>query len=461
MYNYPVQMKPYLTSQNLKLVKHKEDNESSSSSDIQDEQREHTYKNFKKPSYPNGESTAIDYSKSKINISQVVEDFKKTTSAISAPPDIQNEVDTYLSLIEKQSSKEFPNQDVIKANLISASKVLDEYIAKSLNKKSNVVENWIDALFLQHIEYKANPNENNPAFRVQLPEKKQEEVSKQIEGEARTPQSAQMQEQSSSNINASKTKAYIPQDPNLRRMFVQAKKYSAIQQDEKAFESFRGALNYAKEINDTQAQSIIHYEVGRLYDNYDAFAPALKNYHQAIEKTQDLNVKARAHIAMAQIYDDVVEFEPAMNHYFASMSFAGESDNLNAQTKALTNIGKMYCERYDKSQMENYFGLATDIVQETKSDKSIAKVYSTYADSLGKVNEKTKALSFYSKGAKHYLNSKSLDGVAHNYEKASDVMLELGNKAKAKNLLLKARKIYFETNQPENLTLVGEKLKNL
>lgn len=464
MYNsmYPVNMKPYPIGQSSQPVKQKEENESSSSSDIQKDARDARYRDLKEQRYPNGEKTSIDYmSTSKINISQVVDDFKKTTAAIAAPAEVQAEVEAYLSLIESQAGKESPNKEVIKANLVSASKILDEYIAKTLNRKSNVVENWIDALFLQKIDYKADKSANNPDFRVQLPEKAPEAEVAAVDEFVQEPAPQAVLEANAPLQIVQKNDSSLQIDPQLKKMFLQAKKFAAINQDEKAFSAFKKALNYATDIKDTGTQSLIHYEVAKIYDNYDNLVPALRNYNQAAQKTTDNNVKARAHISMARIYDDVVQFEPAMEHYYAAISFAGESENLNAQTKALTNIGKMYSERYDKANTEDYFSLATEIVRETKNEKSIGFVYSAYGDALSEVNEKTKALKMYSEGAKHYTQAEAGSNAAKNYEKASELMLGLGNRAKAKSLLLKAQKHYMDINDNTALQNINEKLKNI
>ena len=54
----------------------------------------------------------------------------------------------------------------MQTNLKTASQVLDDYISSALKTKSNVVENWVDALFLQKIDYKADPNAINPEFKI-------------------------------------------------------------------------------------------------------------------------------------------------------------------------------------------------------------------------------------------------------------------------------------------------------
>ena len=60
-----------------------------------------------------------------------------------------NLYNVYLSLVEKESLKDNHSRDIILSNLKNASRVSDAYIASSLKKPSNVVEGWIDALFLQ------------------------------------------------------------------------------------------------------------------------------------------------------------------------------------------------------------------------------------------------------------------------------------------------------------------------
>jgi hypothetical protein len=40
---------------------------------------------------------------------------------------------------------------------------------------------------------------------------------------------------------------YIPEDKQLRKMFIQAKKYAVINQPDKALNSFKQTLDYAKE----------------------------------------------------------------------------------------------------------------------------------------------------------------------------------------------------------------------
>ena len=177
MYNtiYPGYIKPY-QGVNNQIVKRKEDEDQSQSSN-QSRENQKTSNNYPNNQFPNGDQVTIDYSKPTVNIAQIITDFKNTTTAIGAPEDISNEVQSYLKLIETQADKTIPNKQIIQTNLKNASQILDSYITETLQKPSKVVENWIDALFLQSVDYKSNPTAINPDFQVQLPEKKAQEIT--------------------------------------------------------------------------------------------------------------------------------------------------------------------------------------------------------------------------------------------------------------------------------------------
>ena len=239
--------------------------------------------------FPNGEKVAIDYTKKQIGIDQVLADFRNTTNAIGAPEDVKQEVASYLSLIESQARKDNPNSQIIQSNLKSASQILDEYITNTLKKPSKVVENWVDALFLQKIDYKSAVKTVESPISISepiVPEQAFEEIS-ESSGNEIVEETSQME--SGNGI-------YVPSDPQLRRMFIQAKKYAAIESNEKALYAFQTTMDYAKEIGDEQTAAMIHYEEGRLYDGFNQIEDALYNYDRAAKQSEDTNIKARAHL---------------------------------------------------------------------------------------------------------------------------------------------------------------------
>ncbi len=434
MYNtiYPA-YSPYRV--NNQIVKRKEDEEQSQSSSQAHENQQPLNPNTSngRGYFPNGEQVSIDYSKPSVNISQIITDFQNTANAIGTPDNIKEEVFSYLNLIQLQASKNEPNKKIIQTNLKNASQILDNYITETLQKPSKVVENWIDALFLQNVEYKANPQSINPEFKVQIPEKQPKPAAENTETIAIAPDVAE-----TAVSSVSKPRVYIPQDSQLKRMFVKAKKYSAIDEPEKALAAFKATLDYAQEIDDTQAQAMTYYEIGQIFDKNDMLSEALKSYNKAASTSQDENVKIKSHMSMAQIYDDVVQFEPAVDHYFAAIAFAGENENLNAQTKALSNLATMYGQRYEKENAYEYLDLAANMAKETGNNKTIGAVFSKSANVSEMLNENFKALDYYKESTKYYSKTDSKENIVKNYQNAASIMLSLGDSNKARNLLEKA-----------------------
>ena len=444
MYNtiYPGYANSYLGIQNRQIKRKQEDEKSSQSSQNAENTSQQNKQQAKNGSYfPNGEKVAIDYTKRQIGIDQVLIDFRNTTNAIGAPDEIKAEVSSYLSLIENQSKKENPNSQIIQSNLKSASQILDEYITNTLKKPSKVVENWVDALFLQQIDYKSS----TPVEESQSEQKEVDIETKSVDGEiVETDEIVEetLQEEQRNGV-------YVPSDPQLKRMFIQAKKYAAIDDKEKALYAFQNTMEYAEEIGDIQTSAMIHYEEGRLYDDFNQLEDALYNYDRAAKQSDDSNIKARAHLSMGKIYDDYVKFEPAVDHYCAAVSFAGEADNLNLQTQALTDLAQLHTGKYDKENAFMFMDLATITAEETQDAKVQGITYSKNAKMFEKLGERVKALNSYGSSAASYSQIDDNENLAKNYRSAAEVMMQYGNSAKAKKLLSKAYIAAYNTDNKE------------
>ena len=455
-----VYQRPYFVQDRRNQVKRREDEERSASNAQREEQTNQTNQNSKSKGlqyvdrnpaayqpayrqvtteqlaapYPNEVATALAQRNPNINIAQILKDFKNTAIAIGTPDELKEEVSGYLALIEKQVTKEAPNSKLIKSNLKNAASILDNYISKTLDKDSKVVENWVDALFLQQIDFKYNENDVNPDFLVKFPEETQN----------RTVQAEEVQKE---QINP-----FIPQDKELKKLFIKAKKMSYANKPKEAIEAFQTALERANEVDDKETQSKIFLEVGKIYDDHDYLAQALKSYNQSVQRTKDCNVKTRAHYSMAEIYNDVNQIEPAIDHYFSTASYAGEAENLSAQSKSMTKIGNIYSDMYEMTAFD-YYEIADTIADETDNAKVKGYVSSSIGDAYDKFGDSPEALKAYSKAVKNYLDADSPEKAAQNYLNAAEIMLEYKNENKAKSLLEKAQKLARQTN---NLNLMTE-----
>lgn len=394
---------------------------------------------------------------SNINIAQILKDFRNTASAIATPDDLMEEVNGYLSLIDSQVRKDNPNVKLIKSNLKNASSILDGFISTTLNKDSKVVENWVDALFLQQIDFKYNEEDINPQFLVKFPEgstdktKKTKETADEQTPVTETPAVEEQPEQIT---------VKIPQDKELKSLFIQSKKLAYANEPKKAIETFQKALQRADEVGDTETKSKIYYEIGQIYDNHDHLPQALKSYDLSIKTTSDNNVKTKAHYSMAQIYDDANKIEPALDHYFVSVSYGGESDNLAAQSTSLTRIGNIFSDMYEQNAFE-YFGVANDLASETDNAKVKGFVAASTGRAYEKFGEPQEALKSYSNAVKNYTEAESPLKVAQYYVSAADIMIDYNSMDKARGLLKKAQKFAQKTEDSNLINEINDRLSQI
>jgi tetratricopeptide (TPR) repeat protein len=300
-------------------------------------------------------------------------------------------------------------------------------MAETLQRDSKVVENWLDALFLQRINFKHDEEQVNEQFLVKFPEgQAPEEIDK-----------SQGAKEQILQADESKKGIGLPKDEQLKSLFIQAKKYAYAEDFKKSMQTFKLALDRAVRVEDTDTQSKVMFEIGKIYDKTDYLAQALTSYDKSTKISQDQNVKTQAHYSMAQIYDDVSEFEAAIEHYMSSVSFAGETENLSAQSASLTKIGNIFTDKYQREAFD-FYTEAKELASQTTNSKVKGYVSSSIGNAHSKFNEPQEALKSFSDAVKEYSQSDSPAKVAINYQKAADVMVGFGNPAKAKSLMQKA-----------------------
>ncbi|MBR6098488.1 tetratricopeptide repeat protein [bacterium] len=404
-----------------------------------------------------------------INIAQILKDFKNTSVAIGTPDELKDEVNGYLDLIEKQVLKDEPNVKLIKSNLKNASTILDNYISETLNKESKVVENWVEALFLQDVDFKYNENDINEQFLVKFPEGSTEqakaapETTQNVNAPAETAETenvfAAKTETTPEQAVIPETKVFIPQDKELKSLFIQSKKLAYANEPKKALETFQKALSRAEEVGDTETKSKIYFEIGKIYDDYDYPAQALKSYHKSLDTT-DYNVKTRAHYSMAQIYDEINQIEPALDHYFVSIGYGGETDNRAAQSTSLAKMGNIYTDMYEDDAFE-FLTTARDLASETQNNKVKGYVSASLGRAYERFGEPQEALKSYSEAVKHYSDADSPIKTAQNYISAAEIMIGFDSKNKARGLLNKAQKYATEANDEALLKEINSRLDKL
>ena len=406
----------------------------------------------------------------KINIAQILKDFRNTIKAIATPKEIEDQVNRYLMSVEEQVKSSQPQVNLIQSNLKIAASLLDKYISETLNKESKVVQNWLDALFLQKIDYGYNENDINPNFLVKFPEHEEKKAPEQdvnnlssAEPNNTEANTVSLKNSSSEeNVENASTESVqenltfeeefniaqdiiskkpnitiVPQDTRLKSLFVEAKKQAFSNNPQKAMSMFREAFNRAQELNDNETQSRICLEIGKIYDDNDHFVQALNSYNKSLQYTTDVNVKSRAHFSMAQIYDDVNQTNAALEHYITSVSYAGKSDDLIGQSETLTKMANIFADRYDENAFE-YYETARKLIDQTADDSMKGYVLSNTAEACVQFRKNDKALKYYAEAVRNYEKSHSVEEIARNYKAAAELMIDFRSPNKAKSLLRKA-----------------------
>ncbi len=389
----------------------------------------------------------------KINIAQILKDFRNTIKAIATPPEIEEDVNHYLKIVEEQVREAKPQVNLIQSNLKIAASLLDKYISETLKKESKVVQNWLDALFLQRINYSYDAEDINPSFLVRFPEDnkkqpeleqpKQEEIVEEpqpaaeiVDYEPETLESEYTQAQE--KISTKPNITIIPQDTRLKSLFMEAKKQAFSNNPQKAMAMFKEAFNRAGEIKDNETQSRICLEIGKIYDDNDFVVQALNSYNKSLQYTTDTNVKSKAHYSMAQIYDDVNQVGPALEHYITSISYAGKTDDLIGQSDSLTRVANIFTDKYDETNAFDYYEVARKLVEQTGDNNMKGYVLSNTADACVQFRKNDKALKYYAEAVKNYETTNALEEIAENYKSAAELMIEFNSPNKAKSLLKKA-----------------------
>ena len=441
--------------------------------------------------FPNGTKVAIDYTKGQINISQVLTDFRNTIVAINAPDEVRDEINVYLNLVDKESRKNEPSREIIVSNLKNASRISDSYIASALNKPSNVVEKWIETLFLQRINLKADPEEINPDFQLEFPQKAQERINAQVqiqndeyvEDESNTlSQDSNIEKLKITNETSEKlstesefeltqegqttslpivyTEVSTPFSPRneadykARELFAQAKKAPKDNiGDAQAINLLNEALGLLSGNDDSNPniRAVLHIERGKIFDSYDYVDYALRDYFEAT-KAKDYNLKAQAHYKSGRIYDEFSEFYPAMDNYLSSVAYSAEAENTEGQSKVLTKIASLFTRQFNIEKALEYGELAIDTANSTDNTSLIASTYSSDAQNSQYLGQNDRAIDSYKNALLGFSQTnESFETMAYNYEQAALVMRKLGNHAKAAKLQVKANQYYQKAQQQQEL----------
>ena len=118
----------------------------------------------------------------------------------------------------------------------------------------------------------------------------------------------------------------------------------------------------------------------------------------------------------------------------------------------------MYADKYHVEDAKSYYELAQQISTETKNNMFSGNIYKKTANKMTELNEPKTALDYYKNSSYYFDKTDDKTTLAQNYEKSSELMIQLGNRAKAKSLLKKAHNIYKQDNNAEAMFSIEKQL---
>ncbi len=479
MYNsiYPINIHyRYKTDKNKQKVQGKDEEtqntggnlSNGNASEITREELEHRYhqnslnygsnQNFNLNTYANNPNNVVNNFKGKkiINIHQIVSDFRKTQIAINAPDDVVHNVNNFLSKVDYESNSNNPQKNVIQTNLKEAAKLLDDYISKTLNKDSHVVEGWLNALFLQDIDYKNNPNDINETFKLKFPKgsKVDEKISENLDIlYPNAPKSTSLQTKEDAIIHEEPLRASTDLQDNSSIPIKDTKpdenqinRSNIINLDSKPIDSTNNA---GKSVS-----SIRNLTLPRLEEEKQSVK---------IETSQKNNTKnyipndetLKSLFTQAKILGNAKDYQNALDFYEDALNYANQIGDTKIEPLIYYEAAKIYDRNDNINTAIEYYSNAINVSADNVNIKALSHM------ALGKIYDES---SIIDTSLDHYIAAVSYGGESENIKLQSYALLDIGeiyasryNREAAFDFIETAKDMADETNDSRTIGKVYSK----
>ena len=390
-----------------------------------------------------------------INIHQIVSDFRKTQIAINAPKEVVNEVNKFLAKVDYESNSENPQKQVIQFNLKEASKLLDDYISKTLNKDSHVVEGWLNALFLQDIDYRNNPNDINETFKLKFPKgsKVDEKISENLDIlYPNTPSQVQTSEISTEDHIQVTNESVSPEriETNGNNNIINLDKKST-SEEEPISEPIEKPVS-GTTIQEPKSVVLpkLQEEEKEIQKNTYASNPnkTQKNYIPNDEKLKSL-------FTQAKILGNAKDYQSALNFYEDALNYAQQIGDSQIEPIIYYEVAKVYDKTDNTNTAIEYYANAISTSNGNNNIKALSHL------ALGKIYDNS---SLIDTSLNHYMAACSYGGESENVKlqsfalaDISDIYASTYNKDVAFDFIETAKDIASETNDSKTIGKIYSK----
>lgn len=364
----------------------------------------------------------------KIPLDAVIGDFKNTMSALGADEQTRSEVTAYLNVVRFQGSKDQPEVPYIKQTLRTAANSLDQFIGKALGQPSKVVKEWVDALLMQNIDYKADlapesiAGENNPTANI---------------ANSSSDHTALSENTSPSVAISTKTQV---------KGFIEAAK-TAQQNGDHALvdQHLQNALDKLQDANRPDWEGKVWRMRGRLYDQTGQWEDASQAYQQSADRFGSANLpqkQAQALQAQASILEDHGQLDQARTAYQQVVELDQQSGTPQDQIRSLNDLASVTLRQGDSAQAVQTLQQATSLMQ---TNPIPGQVSSDIYSNLGTAHQQ----------AQNYPDA------VQAFQQAMQSAKAVRDRGRYTSALQQLAATYVQSNQPDQAMAALRRLKNM
>lgn len=364
----------------------------------------------------------------KIPLNDVIHDFNNTMTALGVDETTQHEVATYLGVVRLQAGKDQPEVGYIKQTLRTAANTLDQYIGKALGQPSKVVKEWVDALLMQDIDYKANiaPEEVAPARAKSASPGSQESETATESPAALKPEALNVKTQLKSLIEIAKT-------------------LQSQQEYSQADETLQAALNLLQDQNKPDWEGKVWGLRGKILDQGGQWQKALSAYEQAADcfaQAQLPQKQSYALQAAASLLEDHGELQKAKGYYEQVVLLDEQAGEPKTLLHSLNDLGSVALKTGNSAQAIDVLEKATQLMGKENFSPAIQ---SDIQANLGAA----------------YRKSQNYNQAINSYQQALKAARQAKDKARYTSGLQQLASLFVEANQPQNAMKALQRLQQL
>ncbi len=248
-----------------------------------------------------------------IGIDDIVNDVMGTMDALGADDTTRNDVGVYLAAVQHQAQQTNPNKRFMQEGLKVIGTRLDTFIGEALKQPSTVVNEWVQALLLQPIEYRSSGKAVVAAT-----------VSGVVGGAAPVQ-------------NVANPTAQTATPPGVPQASASAATVVAPSHNAALTAALKQAKTLTKQGDTIQATAVlqqaladdtltpahtgrVHFALGKVADTTGDWDAAKQAYSNALQHPLPTRRKVQAHGALANALEQLGETDEALSHYQQALS---------------------------------------------------------------------------------------------------------------------------------------------